>query len=333
MASRYWVAGSGNWSDNTNHWSASSGGAAGASKPTSADAVLFDASSFSGAGQTVTVDETSSCLSMDWTGATNSPTLAYNAALSFYGNVTFITAMNITGSGDFISAGAGNTLTMAGQDLTNRLLVNSGVLTLLDTFLSSGFGDVTMNGGTLDTNGQTVTTRNFVLQGATGKTLTMGASTINCAAWNYSGTNLTLTANTATINVSGTGAGAFGNVNYNGATFNFNGTAHTLSGSPTGIAALNFKPSGAQTITATGTTQTVATASRTGTGLITIVGGTWVKTGGGIIVLNRLSISNSTAMPGSTWYAVGSTNGGGNSGWVWYQQQGIVNKLVGAGVI
>lgn len=36
MANRYWIGGTGNWSD-TSHWSASSGGAGGASKPTAAD--------------------------------------------------------------------------------------------------------------------------------------------------------------------------------------------------------------------------------------------------------------------------------------------------------
>jgi hypothetical protein len=46
MATRYWVGGSGTWdaSDTTN-WSASSGGAGGASVPTSADDVVFDSAS------------------------------------------------------------------------------------------------------------------------------------------------------------------------------------------------------------------------------------------------------------------------------------------------
>ena len=75
MADRYWVGGTGNWSD-TSHWSATSGGAGGASKPTSADDVHFDANSFSGAGQVVTINENTACKSMDWTGATNTPDLA-----------------------------------------------------------------------------------------------------------------------------------------------------------------------------------------------------------------------------------------------------------------
>ncbi len=46
MADRYWVGGTGTWnSTSTTNWSASSGGASGASVPTAADNVFFDAGS------------------------------------------------------------------------------------------------------------------------------------------------------------------------------------------------------------------------------------------------------------------------------------------------
>lgn len=46
MADRYWVGGAGTWnSSDTTHWSASSGGASGASVPTAADNVFFDSAS------------------------------------------------------------------------------------------------------------------------------------------------------------------------------------------------------------------------------------------------------------------------------------------------
>ena len=53
MAARYWVGGAGNWSSTTK-WSATSGGASGASVPTSGDAAIFDANS--GGKFTATVD-------------------------------------------------------------------------------------------------------------------------------------------------------------------------------------------------------------------------------------------------------------------------------------
>ena len=57
MADRYWVGGSGNWdATSTTNWAATSGGTAGASAPTSADNVIFDANSNVGTGAfTVTV--------------------------------------------------------------------------------------------------------------------------------------------------------------------------------------------------------------------------------------------------------------------------------------
>ena len=59
MADRYWVGGSGTWdSSSTTNWSTTSGGAGGASAPTSADNVFFDGNSGSG---TITVSANVSC--------------------------------------------------------------------------------------------------------------------------------------------------------------------------------------------------------------------------------------------------------------------------------
>ena len=56
MATRFWVGGTGTWSSsNTTNWSATTGGAGGASVPTTADTVIFDP--LSGTG-TVTTDAT-----------------------------------------------------------------------------------------------------------------------------------------------------------------------------------------------------------------------------------------------------------------------------------
>lgn len=59
MANRYWVGGSGIWDNSsTTNWSATSGGAGGASAPTTADDVFFDANS--GTAATVSVAATAS---------------------------------------------------------------------------------------------------------------------------------------------------------------------------------------------------------------------------------------------------------------------------------
>jgi hypothetical protein len=56
-ANRYWVGGTGNVSDNTNHWSASSGGAPGASKPGASDWGIIDSNSDTGSAFVITWDE------------------------------------------------------------------------------------------------------------------------------------------------------------------------------------------------------------------------------------------------------------------------------------
>lgn len=73
MANRYWVGGNGTWDTaSTANWSASSGGASGASAPVAADAVFFDANS---GGGTCTLGENVTCLSTNLTGYTG--TLAF----------------------------------------------------------------------------------------------------------------------------------------------------------------------------------------------------------------------------------------------------------------
>jgi len=73
---RFWVGNGGNWSDNTNHWSASSGGAPGATLPTTADDVVFDANSFSSSAQTVDYDVSPNCKDFTTTAVTNVPTIS-----------------------------------------------------------------------------------------------------------------------------------------------------------------------------------------------------------------------------------------------------------------
>jgi len=96
MATRYWVGGSGNWSDNTNHWSDSSGGSPGASKPTSSDDVVFDTNSHN-SDYTCTVNETSYCddftLNNPSSGAV---TLAGTSSLRVSGNFLLASGSSFT---------------------------------------------------------------------------------------------------------------------------------------------------------------------------------------------------------------------------------------------
>ena len=328
MANFYWYGGTGNWSDYTNHWSANSGNSPSSPKanaPTSADNCYFDVNSFTGASQIVTVDATANCKDMDWTGVTNTPQLAGGPTL--FGDVTMSANMTMNSSGGTLNVcGADSHLTTNGLNVQFDIVVwAGGKLTLSDNLITNNrISLYVRQTGILDTNGKTFTGKSVKIDQTGATTLTLGSSTLNLSdGWYYTGSNLTLTANTATINITGTGAftGGGATTYYN---VNLNGTAHTISGSNT-FSNLTFKADTTQTITFTdGTTQTVTTPVITGSsGKVKTLQGSstagWniIKSGGGLVSLNYMSISYSKATPAFWQAGANSTNGGNNSGWLW----------------
>jgi len=223
--SLYWVGGTGKWNDG-NHWSLSSGGAASGCVPSPVDNVYFNGSSFSGAGQTVTVDSSSAyCNNMDWTGATNSPAFQTNQSesrswswltLNVYGSIKFIAAMSTSfyGVAHFRSTGAA-TITSAGQDFDQNVSFDgTGTYSLTDNFVVSGGGDtypatgiLYFNQGTLNTNNFNITTRHFQSNNNNNRTLNFGSSHIlinamgTLANWVTQGLNLTVNAGTSVIDI------------------------------------------------------------------------------------------------------------------------------------
>lgn len=106
MPNRYWVTGgTGNWSSTTN-WSATSGGGSGASVPTAADDVFFDAGSGSG---TVTTTAGAICLSANFSSFIG--TFNANTNWSVATSLTFSSAMTITGTGNILKTASGGTWT------------------------------------------------------------------------------------------------------------------------------------------------------------------------------------------------------------------------------
>lgn len=253
-----------NW-NTVNSWSAASGGACGASVPTSADNVYFNANSYTAASQVLTVDAAGYCLNMDWTGATNNPSISGTQPLNVYGNMTTIATMTWSHYGFvYFKGAAGQLLTTNGLSLSCNIdkATTATTLTLADALTCAR---VYVESGTLDTAGFTVTaSTSFNTSGAAAKTITLGASIVNCGLWNMSGAGtITLTANTASIRVTGTGAFVGGGLT----TYyevQLNGSTHTISGSNT-FAALTLPAATTQTITFTaGTRQTITTATLSG---------------------------------------------------------------------
>ena len=89
MANRYWIGGTGVWSDASNHWAASSGGSGAADNlPTINDDVYFNALSFDASG-TITLDISANCKNFDWTGLDSSVWLRSAVQSAYiYGDVS-----------------------------------------------------------------------------------------------------------------------------------------------------------------------------------------------------------------------------------------------------
>ena len=238
MATRYWVGGSGNWSDATNHWAATSNGApAVGNLPTSADDVVFDQNSNTGTTAfTVTVDAASvaNCLSFSTSALDGVMTLAGTAALNVYGSFT-LPASNFTfsysGTLTFRATATNRTITSAGNTFACTVTFNhtAGVSYILQDAMTVSSTTLTLTTGTLDLNNFTLTcvlfnsnnsnTRSIAF-GTTGKILSAITSTSNpflistTTGFTFTGTsNLTISGNAAagvtrTVQVGSTGGSA-----------------------------------------------------------------------------------------------------------------------------
>lgn len=195
MADRYWVGGTGTWTD-TAHWSSTTGGASGASVPTSTDNVFFDANSGTG---TVTC-ASGSC--NDFTAITVG-TITFSGANSVYGSV------NIGGSGTFTSwavtylaTTTGKTINTGGKTVSSAIFNGvGGEWTLSNNFTCSSY--ILTNAGTFTTNNFNVSCPTFESTGSSVRTINFGSSTVTTTGvsqgFTFTGSNLTINAGTSTL--------------------------------------------------------------------------------------------------------------------------------------
>lgn len=127
MAARYWVGDSGTWNtSSTTNWSASSGGASGASVPTAADTVIFDASS--GTSFTVTLASGYNPTVTSVTGGDATVTLDFNNQILTCSTFSFTGAAVRTlafGTGNITITGNGTTV-WSGADATGFSYTGTG---------------------------------------------------------------------------------------------------------------------------------------------------------------------------------------------------------------
>ncbi|NTW31747.1 MAG: hypothetical protein HGB12_03845 [Bacteroidetes bacterium] len=335
----YWIGNGGSWTD-PNHWSFTSGGASSGCIPSTFDNVHFDANSLGVGAQTVTIDQTAYCKTMDWTGVVSSTIMAGTVSLNIYGSLILNSGMNITYTGSiyFKSNITGNTIQTNGKTLSSQIYFDglAGEWTLQDNLTlttSSGYY-IYLSTGSLNTNDKTVSAYRFNSTGSGIRSLTLGSSTINVSstsstnlAWDVTGSNITVNAGTSTINLSGATNCYFNTSNFNYYNITFNNAAATsvffqtsnasfhdvtfasigsISGNNT-FNNLTLGPKKTTTISGTQTINGTFTCYGISGTLAAISGGTLTKSSGTVCV-NYVNLNGSTATGGAAFYAANSTN-------------------------
>lgn len=269
---RYWVGNGGSWSD-TARWSASSGGASGASVPLPQDDVRIDSNSISSASQVITLDMPRLGKNVDFTGVTNTPAVSVSSSdFHVFGSLTLVAGLTWSQLyWDLIFEGrSAYTLTSAGQTLY-RVTVDSpgGTLTLQDDLTIQEATDqavLQIEFGTFNANGFDCTLDYFsAYSNNATKVVNMGAGvwtiTGTSTVWDCEDSGLTLNAETSTLVIADTSANsknlAMGGHTYNNLTISGdnviiqdNNTFSTLNVNTAGlITGLKLTSGTTQTIT------------------------------------------------------------------------------------
>lgn len=227
MANRYWVGGTGPWNTtSTTNWSATTGGASGASVPTSADSVFFDQIGT----YTVTLTGALNCLDITTSAGTvtfisgTAPTLTIAGSLSLIAGTVWTT----TAVKSFTSSTT-STITTNGVTLSGNIVLNGSGAYSLGSALTIG-GTLQPNFGTFNTGNFSMALNGFDTTGGT-STVNLGSSTITIFSISLAAAT-TLNAGTSNITVTGLTIAIAGKTLYNLAiTGGF--AASSLSGSGT----------------------------------------------------------------------------------------------------
>jgi hypothetical protein len=210
---RFWRGGTASWDGTAGtKWADTVGGAGGASVPTSADDVYFDATS--GAVTCTIAAGNTGAKSITCTGFTG--TLTGSTAITVSGSITLVAAMTFTYSGTLTLAGTG-TITSAGKTFLCPTTINgSGItVTLGDALTNNSGGNFLVSTGTFNTNNFNLTLSGSTIfnSSAVGnvRAINLGSSTVSIAAGGTAlsfafNSGLTFNAGTSTIICSGTSA-------------------------------------------------------------------------------------------------------------------------------
>lgn len=331
MADRYWVGGAGTWdATSTTNWSASSGGTSGASVPTSSDSVFFDQAGT----YTVTLSGALNCLDFTVSNGTvtfsGTPTTLYvYGSIDFKSGTVFSATLGTTG---FLLRGVGKTITTNGTAFTNANIylnktgATKASYTLVDALTTKGFY---LSNADINLNGLSITV-----------TSSSGSTFYNPSSINFGSNGTIIYSSTGSLSMASTNACTFsgtGTMRFNGSTNNFNGNGTTFTGvtlikggtgtlTISGSNTLDAIQNATQPVTfnfTSGTTTTVTNFNVSGISgsLVTLKASTagaqfTISKSSGTVSSNYLSVKDSAATGGASWYAgANSTDAGNNTGW------------------
>lgn len=234
MADRYWVGGTATWDTTAGtKWATTSGGAGGAAVPTASDDVFFDGNSGTG---TCTVSTSRVYKSLDCTGFTGTLNMSNSSTCSggfkLASGMTFTTSQTSTIT--FNATSGTYNIDFAGK--SNPPLTfngNGGTWVFQSNASWIGANNFQLTAGTVDINGYTIdmlaasNSPTVNITGTAAKALIFNGGTIK-GNWSYSGSNLTLTEDTGSIEILSSFNG--GAETYNAITVKSTGSAPALTG-------------------------------------------------------------------------------------------------------
>lgn len=221
MADRFWVGGTGTWdAADTTHWSASSGGAGGASVPTSSDDVYFNQAS-NATGYTVTTGAAVPCRNLTVVGpASGNVTFANSSfGINIYGSfslaATGITWSLSSGTLTFKSTSTGKTINTNGVALLQGITFDGvgGEWTLQGNLATGSTRTVALTNGSLNLNGYRITCGLFNNSNSNTRTLSFGSG----GGFDLTGSGGTVLAQSTITNLTVNGTGVI-NLTYSGGT-------------------------------------------------------------------------------------------------------------------
>lgn len=350
MADRYWRGGSGTWNgSSTTNWSATDGGAGGASAPTSADNVFITPNSLGGLSFiTITITTGATCANFTHTTSGGFVSLTVNTAWTIYGS--WSSQNNL-----FLSYSTGSTQV--------RMEASSGARTFATgtdgiSFHSSTYFYILNNGATwtlsggpiagglqcsfsapVNFNGVTITLRNVIISNASstlnGVIIAPASDSLYSSIQLSSSTGYITGTGTPIIrcnnpqkitevairnNVSWPGRLEVGNL---GCILPETSTSYNNGISFDTITNVSSTPGKARLTLPSAKTVNVTNFTLNGSGTtnqVTIDSTTpgsraFLSKPSGVVAVQYMNIKDSAATGGATWNATNSTNSGNNTGW------------------